>query len=133
MDIRFFVDENLGRNLVNGLRDLGYTNIEHISEYFESGVEDKVWLEYVGKKGYILITKDKGIRKNPKEKAALLKYNIVAFFLGGSHMGTREIGKQLIIAWEKMEDLAKRQQKKGIAGAFIIRASGRKIDQIPLT
>jgi len=132
MGVKFFVDANLGLNLVTGLRDLGYTNIEHIYEKFEVGVIDEVWLEYVGKKGYAIITKDKMIRKNPKEKASLLKYNIVAFYLGGSQVGIKEIGKQLITAWDKMEACAIRQQKKGRAGAFIIRPGGGKIEEIPL-
>lgn len=133
MELKFFVDANLGRNLVIGLRALDYTNIEHISENFPDGTIDEVWLKYVGENGLIIITKDKRIRKNPKEKNALLKYKIVAFYLGGSQMGIKEISKQLINAWNKMEECAKRQQKKGVAGAFIIRPGGGKIDEIPLT
>ncbi len=132
MCIKFFVDAGLGSNLVRGLRDLGYTNIEHVHDTFQEGVLDEVWLEYVGKNKLVLITKDKKIRKNPKEKLALLKYGIVAFYLGGDKMGTREISKQLINAWDKMEACAKRQQKKGVAGAFIIRPRGGKIEEIPL-
>lgn len=133
MNIRFFVDENFGTNLVTGLRDLGYTNIEHLTETFDPGTIDEIWLDYVGKKGYILITKDKKIRKNPKEKATLIKHKIVAFYLGGSQMGTKDISKQLINAWNKMEDTARRQKKKRIAGAFIVRRGGRTIVDIPLT
>jgi predicted nuclease of predicted toxin-antitoxin system len=133
MDVKFFFDANLGINLVHGLRELGYTNVEHIHEKFEEGVIDVIWLEYVGKNRLVLITKDKALRKNPKEKAALLKYKIVAFYLGGSQLGIKDISKQLINAWEKMEACAKRQQKKSVPGAFIIRPGGGKIEEIPLT
>ena len=133
MDIKFFVDENIGKNLVVGLLALGYSNIEHISDNFEEGTEDIKWLEYIGEKRLVLITKDKGIRKNPKEKAALIKYKIVAFYLGGKQKSTKEISKQLIISWDKMEACAKRQIKKNLAGAFIIRPRGQTIDEIPLT
>jgi hypothetical protein len=133
MGIKFFVDANIGQSLVIGLHALGYQNIEHIHENFREGEIDEVWLEYVGKNKLVLITKDKMIRKNPKEKAALLKYGIVAFYLGGEKAGIKEIGKQLIDAWDKMEAQAKRQQKKGVAGAFLIRPRGEKIVEIPLT
>ena len=133
MGITFFVDENYGRNLVQGLRELGYTNVQHLLETFEAGTIDEQWLEYVGKHGYALITKDKNIRKNPKEKTALLKHKIVAFYLGGEKMGVREISKQLINAWDKMEARAKKQKKAGVAGAFVVRLHGGKIDEIPLT
>ncbi|HLG30841.1 MAG TPA: DUF5615 family PIN-like protein [Candidatus Brocadiales bacterium] len=133
MGIKFFVDENLGIDLVNGLRLLGRKNIEHLEETFPKGTEDEIWLNYIGERGYVLITKDKGIRKNPKEKQALQRYKIVAFFLGGSQMGITEISKQIINAWGKMEALAQRQKKKGVAGAFIVRPGGRTIEEIPLT
>jgi predicted nuclease of predicted toxin-antitoxin system len=133
MPIRFFVDENIGRNLVIGLRQWGYDNVEHIHDNFPPGTADEVWLEYVGKNGYVLITKDKKIRKHPKEKAALIKYKIVAFYLGGSEVGTRQMAKQIINAWDKMEACAAMQQRKGVAGAFRIPPRGGKIEEIPLT
>jgi len=133
MDVRFFVDANIGCNLVEGLRSLGYDNIEHIHENFKEGEIDEVWLEYVGKNELVLITRDKMIRKRPNEKAALIKYKIVAFYIGGEKSGIKDIGKQLVIAWEKMEGCARRQKKKGVAGAFLIRPGGRNIVEIPLS
>lgn len=133
MDIVFFVDAGLGDKLVVGLRALGHLNIEHIHENFPLGTPDEVWLEYVGKNGMALITKDKMIRHNPKEKAALIKYKIVAFYLGGDKLSITDMGKQLMNAWDQMEACVARQQKKGVAGAFIIRPRGNKIEPIPLT
>lgn len=133
MDIIFFVDENLGKQLVDALRLLGHPNIIHLEEMFEKGTPDEIWLNCIGEKGYCLITKDKKIRKNPKEKVALLKHNIVAFYLGGSQMGITDIGKQLVNAWDKMEACAKAQKKKGVSGAFIVNRHGGTIDEIPLT
>ena len=133
MGVEFFVDAGLGQNLVQGLRALGHANIEHIHEKFEVGTLDEVWLEYVGKNKLVVITKDKMIRRNPKEKAAWLKYGIVVFYLGGDKLSITETGKQLMNAWDKMEALAERQQKKGVAGAFIIRPRGNTIDVVSLT
>jgi predicted nuclease of predicted toxin-antitoxin system len=133
MGIKFFVDNNLGLKLVTGLRDLGYTNIEHLQETFKEDTIDEVWLKHVGENGLILITKDKKIRKNPKEKQALIRHKIIAFYLGGSQVGIRETSKQIINAWEKMELTAKRAKKRGTAAAFIVRPRGGKIDEIPLS
>jgi len=133
MGVEFFVDAGLGLKLVTGLRDLGYTNIIHIYEKFPIGVLDEEWLEYVGENKLVVITKDKMIRKNPKEKAALIKYGIVAFYLSGDKLSIKEMGKQLINAWEKMETCAVKQQKTGVAAAFVIRPRGNKIEVIPLT
>ncbi|OGO27599.1 MAG: hypothetical protein A2136_06380 [Chloroflexi bacterium RBG_16_54_11] len=112
MAIKFLVDENLGINLALGLRNLGHSNIEHILEKFEPGVVDEEWLKYVGENKYAIITKDKNIRKNPLEKALLKKYNIIAFYLGGSQTGITAIGKQLMNAWDKWKNVPKDSRKK---------------------
>ena len=132
MDIKFFIDESLGHPLAEGLKLLGY-NVEHLLDNFPQGTKDVDWLEYVGKNNLALITKDKGIRRKPNEKALLLKYGVVAFYLGGSERSGQDIAKQLVNAWGRMEAEAKKQFKKNTAGAFIVRPSGRKIESIPLT
>jgi hypothetical protein len=124
MDIRFFVDNNFGFPLVRGLRDLGFPNIEHITEHFKEDEIDENWLKYVGENKLALITKDKGIRKNIKEKEALVRYKVVAFYLQGDQMGAQAISKQIVNAWGKMEEKAKVQLKKGTAGAFFVRRGG---------
>ena len=132
MCIRFFVDENLGQEMVEGLKMLGYDNIEHLLETFEQGASDVEWLKYVGENKLVLITKDGRIRKNFLEKESLRKYGVVAFFLGGKKQGTKQISLQLITAWNQMEALAKRQLKTGVAGAFIVYARGTTIKPISL-
>ena len=132
MGIRFFIDENLGHDLAKGLGLLGF-NVEHLLDSFPQGTKDVDWLEYVGKNNLALVTKDKGIRRKPNEKALLLKYRVVAFYLGGSEQSGQNIVKQLVNAWEKMETEARKQFKKNTAGAFIVRPRGGKIERIPLT
>jgi hypothetical protein len=132
MGIRFFIDENLGQDLARGLGLIGY-DVEHLLDRFKPGTKDEDWLGYVGDNHLALITKDKGIRRKPNEKALLLKHRVVAFYLGGSEQSGRAISRQLLNAWDKMEALAKKQFGKGTAGAFIVRPSGGKIEVIPLT
>jgi predicted nuclease of predicted toxin-antitoxin system len=132
MGIRFFFDEGLGRNLAKGL-SLAGKNVEHVLDTFPQGTKDEVWLSYVAQNGLILVTKDKGIKRKPNEKALLLKYRIVAFYLGGSEKSGHDILKQLVNAWENMELKAEKQLKTGIAGAFLVNPRGGTIDPIPLT
>jgi len=132
MDLKFIFDEGLGHGLATGLRLAG-KNVEHVLDHFPRGTPDVDWLSYVGENKLILVTKDKGIRKKPNEKELLIKYKIVAFYLGGSEKSGQDILKQLVNAWENMEEKAKTQLKKGRAGAFIVRPGGGKIEVIPLT
>ncbi len=132
MEVRFFFDEGLGQNLANGLSQIG-KNVEHVLDNFPQGTKDVEWLKYVSENRLALVTKDKGIRRKPNEKAMLLKYGIVAFYLGGSEKSGHDILKQLVNAWENMEAKAQKSFKTGKAGAFIVRPNGRKIEPIPLT
>ncbi len=132
MGVRFFFDEGLGQNLANGLSQIG-KNVEHVLDNFPQGTKDVEWLKYVSENRLALVTKDKGIRRKPNEKAMLLKYGIVAFYLGGSEKSGHDILKQLVNAWENMEAKAQKSLKTGKAGAFIVRPNGRKIEPIPLT
>jgi len=132
MGVRFFFDEGLGQNLANGLSQIG-KNVEHVLDNFPQGTKDVEWIKYVGENRLALVTKDKGIRRKPNEKAMLLKYGIVAFYLGGSEKSGHDILKQLANAWENMEAKAQKTLKTSQAGAFIVRPKGGKIVPIPLT
>jgi len=132
MGLKFFFDECLGQNLSDGLLHFG-KNVEHLLDRFPAGTKDVEWLPYVGENKLILVTKDKEIKRKPNEKALLLQYKIVAFYLGGSEKSGHDILKQLANAWEKMEAKAKQQLKTKRAGAFLVNPRGSKIDPIPLT
>lgn len=132
MGVRFFIDENIGYNLAKAL-GLVEVNVEHLLDTFEPGTKDVKWLEYVGKNKLALITKDRNIGRNPKEKALLIEYKVVAFFLGGSKQSTEDILMQILKARRKMEDIAEKQFKKDVAGAFVVRQGGGKIVSIQLT
>ncbi|MCJ7646177.1 DUF5615 family PIN-like protein [bacterium] len=132
MGVKFFFDEGLGQNLAKGLHLAG-KNVEHVLDRFPDGTKDVEWLSYVGENGLILVTKDKGIKRKPNEKALLLKYRIVAFYLGGSEKSGHDILKQLVNAWENMEVKAEKQLKTRRAGAFLVNPHGSKIGPIPLT
>lgn len=54
-------------------------------DHFEQNAEDHVWLTEVGKRGWLVITKDQWIRRRPLERDALLNANLKAFcFMSGS-------------------------------------------------
>jgi hypothetical protein len=55
------------------------------------GVEDHVWLELVGRNDWIAITKDKGIRYLPLERALLKQYRIRQFSFSSGTMSGDEM------------------------------------------
>ena len=82
--MKFFIDNFLSPMLAIGMRGFG-EDVDHLKDHFPPETEDHVWLEYVGRQEYILITRDERIRLNPAELAAFTKYKVGSFLLGGKN------------------------------------------------
>lgn len=80
----FFIDRSLGRKVISmALRDAGEEVLVH-DEHFPQGAKDEIWLTEAGKKGWIILTKDKNIRYHGNEIQALLAANARAFILSST-------------------------------------------------
>jgi hypothetical protein len=71
----FFTDRNLGKQFPTILRDAGL-NVERHADHFEHDCPDEIWLEEIGKRGWIAITHDGRIRYKPNELAAVVKHRV---------------------------------------------------------
>jgi hypothetical protein len=126
--MKCFFDENLGKQLALGLRGFGEDAI-HLTEVFAPGTPDEEWLPYVGEKGYILFTIDKRIRRRPLQKSLIREHKVGAFFLMGKTMSRWNYIRQVVMAWEKIEQTVERETPPF---AFQISAQGTQINKIPL-
>jgi hypothetical protein len=127
--MKFFFDNNLGNNLVVGLRAFG-EDVIHLTDEFSPGTPDEIWLKEIGEKGYVLITRDERVRWNPAEITAFCKYKVGAFFLGGKSLTKWQIIQQLIRNWIQIKEVSERTKKPF---AFRIPPHGTKFLQIQLT
>jgi len=81
LDRVFFFDRCLGnRDVPDAIRARGLT-VEIHADHFQHDAPDSVWIPEVGRRGWIIVTKDKSIRKRYVEIAALLKANVPSFVL----------------------------------------------------
>ena len=81
--LEIFIDRSLGRIAVP-LEEAG-AKIHLHDDYFEQDVDDQEWLTEVGKHDWIVLTKDKWIRRRAIEREALLNANLKVFcFMSGS-------------------------------------------------
>ncbi len=80
---QYFIDECLGRGVREAVeRALEPEELVHVlTEHFKRGTEDEVWLQAVGKRGWVVITMDGWLRYRPNERAALLDANVAAFMV----------------------------------------------------
>lgn len=77
----FFIDRSLGRKFVaQALREAGAT-VEVHDDHFPQDTLDVGWLTEVGRRGWVVLSKDERIRRNRIERAALDAAGVRAFFL----------------------------------------------------
>jgi hypothetical protein len=67
----FFTD----RDLPEILRDAGLS-VERHADHFAPDASDEVWLETVGREGWVAVTHDARIRYKPNELAAVIKHRV---------------------------------------------------------
>jgi len=65
------------------------------SSHFPNGTEDSIWLDFIGQRGWIVITKDKSHRYNPLEKAQLQRHKIKQFAFSVGSMNGQEMANIL--------------------------------------
>lgn len=72
----FFLDRSLGKNkIATTLRQRG-TQVKIHDDYFPSNAKDREWLPEVGKRGWIVLPKDRCIRYRTSERLAVLNAKV---------------------------------------------------------
>jgi len=75
------VDRSLGRVTVpDALRKIGLTVKVHAEIFEHDDAPDTAWLQRCGEEGWIVLAKDKAIKKNPLERQAIFTHGLAAFF-----------------------------------------------------
>ena len=105
-DFILYLDENLDR-CKPILEALNQQNVsfELHHTWFESGVDDDVWLPFVGERHWIIVTKDKRNRYNKWEKAALRRFKVREFYFGSGNMNGLEMAAALVAALPEMRNI----------------------------
>jgi hypothetical protein len=111
----FFVDRSLGGVIVpDALRKFGL-NIEAHADHFEHDAPDVLWLQRCGEAGWIVLAKDKAIKKNPLERRAIINHGLAAFFLVKTSATGEENAEAVIKAIQKIAGVLENQRRPFIA------------------
>lgn len=87
----FFIDRSLGVEPIrNKLVEAGVA-VEIHDDHFKRDEEDRVWLQEVGKRGWVILTKDQRLRYRPLEIAALRSSKARVFVLVAGNLRGFEI------------------------------------------
>ena len=116
--LTFFLDYQIGRHVVaDALRKAGATVEVHI-DHFAQAAPDLEWIPEVGRRGWVLITRDANIRRNPLERSAYERAGVRGFVVTGKDMGGPELAELLV---RSLWGMVKRSA--GRRGAFLFAIS----------
>ena len=76
-----FIDRSIPRDVADALacvRD----DVEWLEPRFPDHTADQVWLAEAGRQGWVVVTRDKQIRRRYAERRAILDNNVGCFILG---------------------------------------------------
>ena len=79
--------------------------MEIYDDHFPQNAEDEVWLREVGRRGWIVLTKDQKIRYRPTELNALIIGRVGAFVLTAGDLQGAEMAEIFIKALPKIRRL----------------------------
>lgn len=112
-----FVDRSLGKRIAEPLINAG--GLVHLhDDYFAQNVEDEYWLAEVGKKGWLVLTKDQWIRRRPLERQALLNSNLKVFCFMSGNVPFAEMSRIIADAIPRILRTAENHSAPFIAGIY---------------
>ena len=92
----YFVDRSLGRAcVVDALRDAGEKVLAH-DDRFAQDTLDSDWLVEAGRKRWVVLTKDKNVRRNELERIAIVNARVACFMLGRGDATAATMGRVFV-------------------------------------
>ena len=119
--LTFFLDRQIGKYVIcNALRAAG-ARVEVHDDYFAQATPDSDWIPEVGRRGWVLITKDQNIRRNPLELAAYHAAKLRGFVVTGKDMGAKDLADLLVL---RLPGMARRVANRAGPLLFAISRGG---------
>jgi 5S rRNA maturation endonuclease (ribonuclease M5) len=99
----FFIDRCLGNKLiVETLRSAG-VNVEIHDDHFGKNTQDVDWIPEIGKRGWVILTKDARIGKNKIERLAVADARVRMFVLVSQNLSGADMANILLKAIPEMQ------------------------------
>lgn len=116
--ITFFIDRCLGnRCIAETLRNSGIT-VEIHDEHFGKGAQDVMWLPEVGKRGWVVLTKDGKISNNLLERIAVARAYIKMFIFASQSLSGADMSEILLKAVVPMQEFVREHSAPFIAKIY---------------
>ncbi|AFY67934.1 hypothetical protein [Geitlerinema sp. PCC 7407] len=114
----FFIDRCLGCvTVASALQKAGITVAIH-DDHFPQGARDEEWLPEVGKRGWIVLTKDSRIARRTSERLAVASSNIRMFVLTSQKLSGQDMIEAFRKAFPAMREFAREHPSPFIAKVY---------------
>lgn len=114
----FFIDRSLGGHLVaDALREAG-TRVEVHDDHFSPDCLDEDWLVEVGRRGWVVLTKDARIAYRRSECRAVLAAKVRMFVLVGGQLSGPDMAAAFTQARGRMQRFASAHDPPFIAKVY---------------
>jgi predicted nuclease of predicted toxin-antitoxin system len=114
----FFIDRALeSKRLLQALKESGAI-IERHSDHFAPDTIDTEWLPVVSQKGWVILTKDARIGRNPLEVMAIANAKASVFILWSGNLPSQEVAALFSDIVSKLEKFALNNASPFIAKVY---------------
>ncbi len=96
------------------LRQAGL-QIEVHADHFKDNAPDYLWLQECGRKNWVVLAKDRNIKRNPLERQALFNAGLAAFFLTKADMTGEDTAVAIIKGLTRIANLLEGERRPFIA------------------
>lgn len=104
--ITLFVDRCAWSRLLGVALDaIGAHYIPH-HQLFAPAAPDEKWLEVAGREGWVVLTRDKHIRRRPAELEAFQTHQVTVFVLAAGNASAAETAELITSLYKKIQRLA---------------------------
>ena len=104
--ITLFVDRCAWSRLLGEALDaIGADYIAH-QQYFAPAAPDEEWLEVAGRESWVVLTRDKHIRRRPAELEAFQTHKVTVFVLAAGNASAAETAELITRLYDKIQRLA---------------------------
>lgn len=104
----FFLDRSLGGRIVSETLRAQGEAVEAHDRHFVQDAADVEWLGEVGRKGWVVLSKDDRIRLNEVERSALVEAGVAAFFLNRGDLTGPQMASVFVKALPAMKRALRR-------------------------
>lgn len=112
----FFVDECLGTVKVPAALRAAGVEVKTLADVFTPGTHDAEWLAALHGREWIVLTKDKNIRRHPLEAQALVAADLRVFVVTATDLTGEETGAVIVDALPRIRRFCKKNRPPFIAG-----------------